>query len=235
MGSRYYVPDWCRWLNADDPAYLDFFNPSCINLFAYCGNDPIGKSYDCFGDGENSYYSMEVSSIGVSLPEIPQWMNHVSKFNDTFSSVFHSATVGYYLFKNLGFADDMLMQGVNLATALSKLPNASWLKKLGLVFSVIDAGIAIYDNLQQGNTLGRALLDGGLTFCKGMASAYVGGLVGANVGGMIGAALGSLIPIPGLGAFIGFVVGTGVGIVVSWFVDDVLGLIKDGIMDITFG
>lgn len=68
-----------------------------------------------------------------------------------------------------------------------------------------------------------------------MASAYVGGLVGANVGGMIGAALGSLISIPGLGAFIVFVVGTGVGIVVSWFVDDVLGLIKDGIMDITFG
>lgn len=65
-------------------------------------------------------------------------------------------------------------------------------------------------------------------------SAWVGDFVGANIGGMIGAALGSIIPIPGVGTFIGFVAGIGGGIVVSWFVDDVLGLIKDGLLDIIF-
>ena len=58
--------------------------------------------------------------------------------------------------------------------------------------------------------------------------------MGANVCGMIGSALGSIIPIPGVGTFIGFAVGTGAGIVVSWFVDDVLGLLKYGLLDLIF-
>lgn len=39
--SRYYVPEWCRWLNAD---HISCLNPQSIyelNLFAYCGNDPV--------------------------------------------------------------------------------------------------------------------------------------------------------------------------------------------------
>lgn len=78
------------------------------------------------------------------------------------------------------------------------------------------------------------MLDGALSLGKSAASAWVGGYVGANVGVVIGAALGSIIPIPGVGIFIGFVVGTGVGIAVSWFVDNVLGLLKDGLLDLIF-
>ncbi len=42
--SRYYVPEWCRWLNAD---HISCLNPQSIyelNLFAYCGNDPVNYS-----------------------------------------------------------------------------------------------------------------------------------------------------------------------------------------------
>lgn len=39
--SRYYVPEWCRWLNADSIDYLEPESLSGMNLFAYCGNDPI--------------------------------------------------------------------------------------------------------------------------------------------------------------------------------------------------
>ena len=52
--SRYYVPEWCRWLNADNPKYLDFNNVKSANLFAYCQNDPVlgsdeeGKFWLCF-------------------------------------------------------------------------------------------------------------------------------------------------------------------------------------------
>ena len=67
-----------------------------------------------------------------------------------------------------------------------------------------------------------------------MITVLVGYLSAFAFGGMIGAALGSIIPIPGVGTFIGFVVGTGVGIVVSWFVDDVLGLLKYGLLDLIF-
>lgn len=45
--SRYYVPEWCRWLNADNPNYLDFKDVNGVNLFSYCHNDPIlGMDYD---------------------------------------------------------------------------------------------------------------------------------------------------------------------------------------------
>lgn len=125
----------------------------------------------------------------------------------------------------------MRILGINPAKGLTTLSKASWLTKLGYVFSAIDGVVIVYDNLQQGNSLGRAVLDGVLSFGKSAASSLVGGFVGANVGGMTGAALGSIIPIPGVGTFIGFAVGTGVGIVVSWFVDDVLGLLKDGLFD----
>ena len=179
------------------------------------------------------------SSWFTTLPAVPNVLKHISKANDVFSAVSHSFMIGKYLFGNgrlhtLSYLDDMRMLGVNPAKGLSSLPKASWLNKLGYVFSAIDGIVTIYDNLQQGNSWGQALLDGALSFGKSAASAWVGGFVGANVGGMIGAALGSIIPIPGVGTFIGFAVGTGVGIVVSWFVDDVLGLLKDGLLELIF-
>ncbi len=39
--SRYYVPEWCRWLNADSIGYLDPTNINGLNLFAYCYNNPV--------------------------------------------------------------------------------------------------------------------------------------------------------------------------------------------------
>ena len=41
--SRYYVPEWCRWLNADSIEYLDPSNINGMNLYAYCNNDPVNK------------------------------------------------------------------------------------------------------------------------------------------------------------------------------------------------
>lgn len=43
LKSRYYVPEWCRYLNSDDPRMLAFYSELTINrnLFIYCNNDPI--------------------------------------------------------------------------------------------------------------------------------------------------------------------------------------------------
>ena len=39
--SRYYVPEWCRWLNGDHVGYLELEELDGINLFSYCGNNPV--------------------------------------------------------------------------------------------------------------------------------------------------------------------------------------------------
>ncbi len=39
--SRYYVPQWCRWLNGDSIGYLNPQDINRMNLFAYCNNNPV--------------------------------------------------------------------------------------------------------------------------------------------------------------------------------------------------
>ena len=39
--SRFYVPKWRRWLNSDSIDYLEHQNITCLNLFAYCNNNPV--------------------------------------------------------------------------------------------------------------------------------------------------------------------------------------------------
>ena len=43
LQSRYYNPDWCRFINADEPSILPLNYGSVIgaNLFAYCENNPV--------------------------------------------------------------------------------------------------------------------------------------------------------------------------------------------------
>ena len=46
--SRYYSPEWCRFINADDPMLTDTATgtPNANNMFAYCENDPINSTDD---------------------------------------------------------------------------------------------------------------------------------------------------------------------------------------------
>lgn len=39
--SRYYVLEWCRWLNGDHICYLDLEDINGMNLFSYCNNNPM--------------------------------------------------------------------------------------------------------------------------------------------------------------------------------------------------
>ena len=41
LNTRYYSPEWRRFISPDDTAYLDPKNVNGLNLYCYCGNDPI--------------------------------------------------------------------------------------------------------------------------------------------------------------------------------------------------
>jgi len=51
LQSRYYSPEWCRFINADDPSVLNITQGDVmgVNLFAYCHNNPVNDS-DPFGN-----------------------------------------------------------------------------------------------------------------------------------------------------------------------------------------
>ena len=44
LNSRYYNPEWRRFISPDDTAYLDPDTPNGLNLYAYCNNDPVNYS-----------------------------------------------------------------------------------------------------------------------------------------------------------------------------------------------
>ncbi|MBE6132912.1 MAG: RHS repeat-associated core domain-containing protein [Erysipelotrichaceae bacterium] len=41
VSSRYYSPELCRWISPDSIEYLDPQSINGLNLYAYCGNDPV--------------------------------------------------------------------------------------------------------------------------------------------------------------------------------------------------
>lgn len=41
LNTRYYSPEWRRFISPDDTAYLDSETPNGLNLYAYCYNDPV--------------------------------------------------------------------------------------------------------------------------------------------------------------------------------------------------
>ena len=67
--TRYFVPEWGRWLNADSPNFLQFDNINGMNLFAYCSNDPImyfdinGYSWNSFWNGVGNWFKGVGNSI----------------------------------------------------------------------------------------------------------------------------------------------------------------------------
>ncbi|MDE5547203.1 MAG: RHS repeat-associated core domain-containing protein [Anaeroplasmataceae bacterium] len=46
--TRYYNPEWCRFISPDSIEYLDPNNINGMNLYAYYGNDPVNR-YDPTG------------------------------------------------------------------------------------------------------------------------------------------------------------------------------------------
>lgn len=64
--SRYYVPEWGRWLNSDNIAFLDTSDLKGMNLFCYCGNNPI-SNLDKSGYGFVSIVLFAILGFALSM------------------------------------------------------------------------------------------------------------------------------------------------------------------------
>jgi len=73
--TRYYDPKIGRWLSADDISYLDPKSIGGLNLFAYCGNNPV-MGYDPMGKWDWSKFwgiftLVGVTALGIALCFVP--------------------------------------------------------------------------------------------------------------------------------------------------------------------
>ena len=128
--SRYYVPEWCRWLNADNPMYLDLYNNICINLFAYCNNNPISRSdnngkfsWADFWNGVKNVTSvacgvvlgsvvvtsMPVISAGIHIFTVFQYLSVSSEADDTYTEDEAISAI-----KKITGLDDVRLEGTAL-------------------------------------------------------------------------------------------------------------------------
>ncbi|MDE5539331.1 MAG: RHS repeat-associated core domain-containing protein [Bacilli bacterium] len=139
--SRYYVPEWCRWLNGD----VSSLNPSSINgmnLFSYCDNNPIcivsgfgmsissSRSFDSVSIEQTLFISAGINTrreFDFKWPQVNSVaMSHYTKFliNDSILSkiignISYTATVQlnqantFYSFNNIG--NDGFSTGVGMS------------------------------------------------------------------------------------------------------------------------
>ena len=64
LNSRYYSPEFRRFISPDDTAYLDPETPNGLNLYCYCNNDPVNYSD---GSGHNPEWNWETFFKGLTL------------------------------------------------------------------------------------------------------------------------------------------------------------------------
>ena len=62
--SRYYVHEWCRWLNADSLSFLEPTILNQMNLFTYCSNNPIAN---IDSNGKFGFLATLLISVAVNV------------------------------------------------------------------------------------------------------------------------------------------------------------------------
>lgn len=53
--TRYYVPEWGRWLCQDSIQFIEHYQIDKLNLHSYCGNNPISR-FDLTGSSWSSFW-----------------------------------------------------------------------------------------------------------------------------------------------------------------------------------
>lgn len=163
--SRYYVPDWCRWLNADNPNFLEPQSLNSLNLFAYCGNDPVNGKQSFIFSGD----SVISSSISVG-----------GKLSDTgnFSAPWWAlTTVGAIPDLVLGFR---YLSASGMHSKFAYATNKRYMYPiLGGTWRWFDKSSSSFKTVTQGTF--KQILTGDARARFGSIAKSVGGVVGLNL------------------------------------------------------
>ena len=207
--SRYYNPEWGRWLTPDSIEYLEPGNINGLNLYCYCYNNPI------------SYYD----SNGHS-PVIANWFSASNIFDltATLGQLMIGGAVigGQYAVLNavrpnnigIGIWNKMRNSAIKGFEAdVKKLNKASTI--LAVLTVAVQVGEGIYTDINRGYSTDRVISNAVVNTAIYGGTMAITSLAGAKAGAFIG----SFCPIPVVGTVVGTAVGFAVGTIAGLLLD----------------
>ncbi|HIR22194.1 MAG TPA: hypothetical protein IAB32_00210 [Candidatus Scatosoma pullicola] len=201
LKTRYYDPKIGRFITIDDISYLAPDTINGLNLYAYCGNNPI-----LYVD-YNGNFPVPIWLIIMGFAKDIFMGTGVGLLEASAKLFAQLAKVPLYLLDDVGGAvfNPVFLQEMTKATKFQYA--GTILNSVGKVAKVasyallvVDVGFSIYNNFTNSN----------LSTSRKITDSVVD--VGFSIGGFfasmaIGSAIGSLIPIPIIGSVIGAIAG----------------------------
>lgn len=137
LSSRYYSPELCRFISPDSVDYLDPSAINGLNLYAYCGNDPINR-YDPSGHFWD--YVFDAAFIAWGIYDLvnggyKDWKNWVALGVDIVFAVLPFVPSGAGQVIKVGNKID---NAVDVASAINKIDNIQDMSKVTMIGRSMD-------------------------------------------------------------------------------------------------
>ena len=161
--SRYYSPELCRWISPDSIEYLDPESINGLNLYAYCGNDPINK-YDPTGHW-GVWVLVAITAAFMIIGGTAQFVSNAM-----------AGKTGSELWREVAGA--AVGAGVNaLALCLSMPTGGASLFIAAGASAIAQTGVDTLETVIRGEEVdvGQTFIDLGLNFLTTLAGNYLGG------------------------------------------------------------
>ena len=144
--TRYYVPEWCRWLNADHPSFLQPESLQEMNLFVYCGNNPVMCS-----DGSGHFPILISVLIGLGIGLATEFFGDLiddGKINRGWQDYLGAGIAGLIGGLGTGLISTMIFSGIGdvigglINGSVTNVEQAVGVFALSAIFAGVGYGIA---------------------------------------------------------------------------------------------
>ena len=213
LNSRYYDPETGRFISPDSINYLESGAYNGLNLYAYCGNNPVNYDFYLFALNvkERNKAVLNHNMGGkqrykVNYSDLSQLMDVGTVAFGVYSSLSTVWLNASYFLANSNikvFADDLKTMGISVQKGVLKFNQFKWgISALDFAVLGIHVGLDVYDNVQRGMSSRGILTSVGLTIAadvgllylnKGLiyGATYIGSLFGP-AGAVVGLIIGSI-------------------------------------------
>lgn len=124
LQSRYYDPEICRFINADDLSFITTNTKMGINIYAYCDNNPLNKSDNLGTASSPGYWQILVKFLRNYLLRGKTIVKYTKMVRDSYN--LHSAKVYYKKSKNNTNAFN-----ITFGYKMAWKKNTTWLNNIG--------------------------------------------------------------------------------------------------------